>query len=101
MTATRTETKVTFDAEENLFLLFDRDGDVVDGYDTEAEAISFRRGDRRVQATGESPLLHVERSKHSYTTGTFPATVETSPAPRKPGWYPTQRDTRAGFPDTP
>jgi hypothetical protein len=27
-------TRVTFDAEENLFLVYDRDGDVQDGYET-------------------------------------------------------------------
>jgi hypothetical protein len=37
-TATLTETKVTFDAEENLYLVYDRDGDVQDGYETEEEA---------------------------------------------------------------
>ncbi len=42
MPATRTETRVAFDAEENLFLLFDRDGDVVDGYETEEEAATAK-----------------------------------------------------------
>jgi hypothetical protein len=42
MTATQTETKVTFDAEENLYLLFDRDGDVVDGYETRKEAMAAK-----------------------------------------------------------
>ncbi len=42
MTATRTETRVAFDAEENLFLLFDRDNDVVDGYETREEAMAAK-----------------------------------------------------------
>jgi hypothetical protein len=29
---------VTFDAEENLFLVYDRDGDVQDGYEAREEA---------------------------------------------------------------
>lgn len=38
MNAKKTETRITWDAEENLYLLFDRDGDVVDGYETIEEA---------------------------------------------------------------
>lgn len=42
MTATQTATRVAFDAEENLFLLYDRDGDVVDGYETRDEAMTAK-----------------------------------------------------------
>jgi hypothetical protein len=34
---TATQTRVTFDAEEILFLVYDRDGDVQDGYETREE----------------------------------------------------------------
>src|SRR4051812_2942376 len=42
MNATLTGTRVDFDAEENLFLLFDRAGDVVDGYETREEAMTAK-----------------------------------------------------------
>jgi hypothetical protein len=42
MPAIQTETRVAFDADEDLFLLYDRDGDVVDGYETEEEALTAK-----------------------------------------------------------
>jgi hypothetical protein len=36
--ATATITRVSFDPEESLYLVFDRDNDVVDGYETREEA---------------------------------------------------------------
>jgi hypothetical protein len=35
---TATQTRVTFDVEEQLYLVYDRDGDVQDGYETREEA---------------------------------------------------------------
>jgi len=48
--------------------------------------IRIRRGDRRVHATGESPLRNVEKSKRIFTARMFPGTVAallgSKPSPR-------------------
>jgi hypothetical protein len=36
--ATATQTRIVFDAEEQLYLVYDRDGDVQDSYETREEA---------------------------------------------------------------
>jgi hypothetical protein len=45
-------------------------------------SIRIRRGDRRVQATGESPSPAIEKDERNLIAGEHPGTVESTPAPR-------------------